>query len=402
MKKILMISCRLPWPEYKGGYNRRVLNFAKILSKKYYLDLVTTIGFKEKIDLVELKKANIFKNISCFYNSRINEYKNSFLALFSEVPLQTKYYFSKKMKDWILKNYKNYDLLYFNLIRTVPYVKDLPKLPKVIDLIDAISFHYEIAKDWTRNIFWKKVYKIEVDRLKNYERKIIEEKFFNKYFISSNNDKKIIEKSLKQEIKDLIVIPSGVNENLFKNNKYTKKEEAIAFLGKMDYQPNIDAVCWFGKNVFPFLKEKYPNLKFYIIGINPSFRVKRLKKIKGIKVTGYIKEIYNFLRKMKLMVVPLRFGAGIQNKILEAIAVGLPVVSSEIGVRGIDGLDRKYIEVIKENDPLVWRKKMLEILSKNNLEKILKRGKDAQKFIKENYSWGKIERKLLTEIEKVI
>jgi len=405
MKKILMISCRLPSPEYKGGYNRRVLNFAKILSKKYYLDLVTTIdSFEEKEMINELKNANIFKNIFYFYNPKVNEYKNSFLALFSRFPLQTKYYFSKKMRNWILKNYQKYNLLYFNLIRTGLYSKNLLKVPKIIDLIDSISSHYKTAKEQTRNIFWKKIYQIEINRLEAYERKIIEGKFFDKYFISSNNDKRTIEKLLKREVKELIVIPNGVNEGLFKkHNGKIRKEEAIAFFGKMDYQPNIDAVCWFGKEVFPFLKEKYPNLKFYIIGINPSFRVKRLKKIKGIKITGYIKDIHNFLRKMKLIVVPLRFGAGLQNKVLEAMALGLPVVSSEIGARGIDGLiNGKHIEVIKENNPLMWQKKILEMLSKNNLEKNLKMEKEAQVFIKENYSWEKIERKLLTEVEKII
>lgn len=405
MKKILMISCRLPWPEYKGGYNKRVLNFAKILSRKYYLDFVTTIDcLEERKKIDEAKRANIFKNIFYFYIPKVKEYKNSLLALFSKYPLQTKYYFSKRMKKWILKNYQNYNLLYFNLIRTAPYAENLFEVPKVIDLIDAISFHYSVARNYSRNIFWKKIYRIEVSRLRNYEKRIVKENFFDKYFISSNFDKKIIENSLKRKIKNIIVIPHGVNQKLFEEKrKRIKKEEAIAFFGKMDYQPNIDAVCWFAKEVFPFLRKKYPSLKFYIIGVNPSLMVRRLKRIKGIKVTGYIKDIYQFLKRMKLIVVPLRFGAGLQNKTLEAMALGLPVVSSELGVRGIDGLiNGEHIEIIKENNPLIWEEKIFKILSEDNRKKILKLGKNAQKFIKENYSWAKIEEKILTEIEKII
>ena len=407
MKKILMISFRFPWPEWRGGFNLRVLRFAKILARNYSLDLLTLIRTKEeKRNVKNLEKEKIFNNVFYFSHSGIKEYENAFFGLFSDLPLQINYYFSKSAVDWLEENYKKYDLLYFNTIRTVQRGKKLKNIPKVIDLIDAVSLNYLEARKWN-TFFWRLIYKIEIPRLIRYEREILKSNLFDKIFISSEFDKKYLIQNSKIQIPSskLVVIPNGVREELLRKNREqeaeNKKEENwISFFGKMDTQPNQDAVCFFAKKIFPKVLKIIPNCYFYIIGINPSARVRSLEKIKNVKVTGYVKNPYEILQKSKVIVAPLRFGAGIQNKVLEAMALKKAVVSSPIAVRGILGIENgKHLEVVDITNPGLWAEKVIELLQDFNKRNEI--GSQARKFIEENYRWEKIEEKLLSSLKEV-
>jgi glycosyltransferase involved in cell wall biosynthesis len=415
-KKLLMISYRFPWPEEKGGYNLRILNLAKILKKEYSLSLLTLVeNKKEEKEIENLKKEKIFEDIIYFYQSKIQEYKNALAGIFSKLPLQVKYYFSKKMEKWLQKNYQNYDLLYFNTLRTAIYLhyplSTIHYPPMVIDLIDSISLNYSEAKKWNKNLFWQLIYKIEIPRLKNFERKLIKSNHFKKIFISSEFDKKHLIKmpNAKCQMPNVVVIPNGVKEELFHlppSTFYSPEKNWLSFFGKMDTQPNQDAAIFFAKEVMPLINTdkrliSADKLKFYIIGTNPTKRIKNLENLKDVKVTGYLKNPYEILEKSKVIVSPLRFGAGIQNKVLEAMALGKVVITSEVGARGIsEAQPGKHFEVINSFTPRLWQEKIVEFLL--HPEKREKMGREARKLIEENYRWSKIEERLLTEIRKII
>lgn len=398
-----MISSRFPWPKYKGGYNLRILEFSRILKKNYCLDLLTLIrDRKEENEIEELKKENIFKNIFFFKHSRFKEYINTFIGIFSNLPLQVNYYYSKPAVKWLKENFKKYDLLYLNTVRTVKWVNHF-KIKKVIDLIDAVSLNYLEGR--RRGFgFWKIITKIEIPRLINFERNLFLQNLFEKYFITTSFDKEYLEKITKKELKNLTVIPIGAKEEIFskaKELKDIKEENIITFFGKMDTQPNQDAVLFFSRKIFPFLKKDIPDLKFYIIGIEPSKIIKDLEKIKGIKVTGYLKDPYSLLLKTKIIVAPMRFGAGIQNKILDGMSLGKTVIASKICARGIKEAESgKQLEIIDSFNPSVWIEKIKEII--NDSQKRKQIGKEAKELIEKNYRWKIIEEKLLTEIKKIV
>lgn len=398
-----MISSRFPWPMYKGGYNLRILEFSRILKKNYYLDLLTLIrDRKEESEIEELKKENIFKNIFFFKHSRLKEYINTFIGIFSNLPLQVSYYYSKSAVKWLKENFKKYDLLYLNTVRTVKWVNHL-KIKKVIDLIDAVSLNYLEGR--RRGFgFWKIITKIEIPRLINFERKLFLQNLFEKYFITTSFDKEYLEKITEKRFKNLIVIPTGVKEEILsmvKESEDIKEENIIAFLGKMNTQPNQDAVLFFSKKIFPFLKKDIPDLKFYIIGIEPSKRIKDLEKIKGIKVTGYLKDLYPLLLKTKIIVAPMRFGAGIQNKILDGMSLGKTVIASKICARGIqEAKSGEQLEIIDSFNSSAWIEKIKETI--NDSQKRKQMGEKAKELVEKNYRWKIIEEKLLTEIKKIV
>lgn len=413
-KKILMISYRFPWPENKGGYNLRVLNFAKILKEEYDVSLLTLIENKKEEENIEcLKKENIFEEIIYFYHPQFQEYKNALQGVFSKLPLQVAYYFSKEIKDYLFKNYHHYDLLYFNTLRTAIYLYQLQGVannipPSVIDLIDSIALNYSDAQKWNKNLLWRLIYQIEIPRLKRFEKKIINDNNFKKVFISSEFDKKYLVQGLKkvedEELK-VVTMPNGVKEELFSfsSSPYAQEENWISFLGKMDTQPNQDAVVFFAKEVFPkiYSDPRFSDLCLYIVGISPTRKIKKLEKMKNVRVTGYLKDPYEILSKSKIVVAPLRFGAGIQNKVLEAMAMEKTVVTSSIGARGINkGVPGKHFEVIESFDPEMWKKKIIALLLNPQKREMI--GKEARRLlINENYRWEKVGEKILKEIRDV-
>lgn len=155
----------------------------------------------------------------------------------------------------------------------------------------------------------------------------------------------------------------------------------ILFVGKMSYEPNIIAVTFFSNEVFPDLKKTFPNLDFLIVGANPSKRVKSLETIEGIHVTGYVENLEPFFQKATIVVAPMLTGAGIQNKIIQAMSYGCCVVTTPIGAEGLE-ITNNAIKIIKDEHSWV------EILTKllNNKDEREKMGHEAYKYVCENLS----------------
>lgn len=370
---------------------------ANILAKSSEVDLVTLAEKGQATPESHASLNKTFHQISVFTHSKIKGYANAARGVFTNRPLQTSYYWSEKMNNWIKEKQNNYDLIYFNTIRAEAYGKNL-ETPKVLDMIDAISLNYFSSQKYLNafaKIFWvteaKKVLKTELDILKDNR--------FQKIFIASPYDKKYLEEKSGQAQKNLIALPNGVKPELL-SVKPEKEKNWIAFIGKMNYLPNEDAVIYFSKNIFPKLKKESPELKFYIIGTNPSKKVKELEKENGIIVTGFIENPYAILSASKLIVSPLRFGAGIQNKILEAMAMGKTVVTSEIGARGIyEAQNNKNLIILDFEKAEEAAKKIIDII--NNKPRREEIGRMAQKLISDDYTWKAIGEKLFSNIKNL-
>jgi len=399
MKKILFLTYRIPDISLKDGYSIRVLGLARILKREYQVDLVSLFR-KELAEEYKESLKEIFNNLFLFPKNIFSEKIGAIKGILKSSPIQENIYFSLEMCNWINKNYRNYNLIFCETLRTVKCIENL-KIPKVIDLIESLSLKYKRALQFV-NPSWKLIYQIEIPRVEEKEREVL--KKLDKVFISSPFDKKyLIENSkLKTQESRITVIPNGIKEELIQHptsNIQYPEENFISFFGKMDYQPNEDAVLWFLKEVFSRIQNKTPRLKFYIIGTNPTEKIKRLED-NNIKVTGYLKNPYEILQKSKLIVVPLRFGAGIQNKVLESMALGKAIITSPIGAQGIpEANPGEHFEVIETNKPEIWVKKIQELSYDSQKRSNL--GRKAKLLIEENYRWEKIGDKLLEIINEL-
>jgi glycosyltransferase involved in cell wall biosynthesis len=243
--------------------------------------------------------------------------------------------------------------------------------------------------------FWKAFYYVEDKRLLPYELEAL--RIFNKCFISSPVDKQYL-LSHASVFASLSVIPNGVNSRAMEWLRDSEEENWVSFLGKMDYYPNEDAVIYFAREVFPLLKENFPALKFIIIGAYPTKKVLTLEKIPGIEVTGFVEDPYDYLARSKVVVAPMRFAAGIQNKILEAMALRKAVVTTSVSAEGIQGEDGRHFLIA--DTPQEMAEKILELLRNREERRVL--GENARSFIQARYTWDVVGKRLLDEMGELI
>jgi glycosyltransferase involved in cell wall biosynthesis len=383
-KKVLLITSRIPYPPI-GGDKLKNFNLLKILSKHYDVYLVIVTDEELNLKSEEVLK-NFTVNLKIFTKSKYKFYFNACRSLFNQLPLQVNYYYFNDVKNYIDNISSKVDFAISTLIRTSEYLKDFNK-PKYLDIVDSIGLNYKRSINNVRSIFWKLIYKIEMERVLKYEEKSIS-KFNNTFFVNK------FEADYWAKYGKTTWIPNGVNEELFNYNKKNKKyNNYIAFFGKMDYQPNIDAVLWFVENVFKYLNK---DIKFVIVGTNPTTKIRKLsKKYKNIEVTGFVKDPYEILNSSLLVVSPMQTGGGIQNKILESMALGIINIVSSLAAKPIIGAkDKEHLLIC--DDPLKMAELINDIYLNVNKYSFIK--ENARKLIKEKYTWKNYENELLKMI----
>jgi len=393
MKKILMISYRFPYPLIDGS-RIRIYNIGKILAERYQVDLLAiNEGKIAAEDIREMEK--IFNKVIPYSFNPTWFKLNTLKGLFSKNSLQIYYHYFKKVQEWINQHYTEYDLIFCVHIRMTKYLRKITNIPKVIDFIDATSINYQEAQRNSGGL-WRFIYPVENKRTLSYELKMLKE--FDKVFITSPFDKQYLVDNSQNVIDNLIIIPNGVKEELLIRKNNFKEEKWIVFLGKMNYSPNVDAVIYFAKRIFPLIIKIEDDLKFIIVGSNPTKEILKLGRRKNIKVTGFVEDPYEYLEKAKIVVAPLRFGAGTQYKILEAMALGKVVVTTSKGARGISGEDGKHFIIVDNEKEM--SKKILDLIDdKLKRDRI---GNNAKKLINSKYRWDIIGEKLYKEVDKVL
>lgn len=341
MKKKMLFICPRPIFPVLWGERIRYYNNLSILAKKYRVDLLI-IYSNENERLSSATNANLFGNQFFFKQSKLRSVFQALIALFRKEPLQIAYFYNPCAAAWIQKNYYNYDAIFCNNIRSAKYAIKLDCY-KVLDYVDAISMNYQRAQDIAKGL--KKIlYKIEYKRLLIYERTLMDI-FSTKMIISEKDRCHILKGYMGQN--DILVIPNYV-DNLQKDDENNIVKYRIGFVGKMNYEPNITAVEYFAKDVFPSIKKKFPTSTFYIIGGHPNERVFSLKKVcQGIYVTGFVDDVYSEMAKCDIIVAPMLTGAGLQNKIIQAMMFGKCVITTSIGKAGLPELAGDELCVVK-------------------------------------------------------
>jgi len=392
--KVLFVTSRLPYPPV-GGDRIRSYWLLKLLSKYYKVHLVSIAEIKDKIYESEFHKFSKDLGIEykLFYKSKLNFYYNTIKSVFNNLPLQVNYYYFSDVQQYINDIYVNYDLIFSVLVRTAKYVLHLNK-PKILDMTDLISLNYKRSIKKTYSSFWKLLYFFEIPRLVSFEKKCLT--LFNNVILVNKEEIDYLEKKLGI-VNNLVYIPNGVNPNLFNYNcKNSQYSSYVSFLGKLDYQPNNDSVLWFIKNVLPYLDKR---IKFAIIGPNPSKKLQKIaRKNKRIELLGFLKDPYCILKSSIASVVPLQTGGGIQNKVLESMALGCITIVSSLAAKPIGATHMK--EYIIEDNP----QKMAEIINDiyKNPDKYMHIKHRAREFIKRNFSWAIVEKELISLVEKIV
>ncbi len=389
MKKMLLIFSRPPYPLI-GGDKIRMYQHLKNLSQNYNVDVLfindnktdSTINFAIK------KYAN---NVYNFDFKKWQFQLNTILGfILNKNPLQVNYYKFKKVQHWIDSNIHKYDTVFCSTIRTSEYVykKDIYK---IIDFVDAISMNYQKAYKESKFGLWKLMYKIDKKKLLKYEQKILP--YFDRKLIISEIDQNFIIQKSTNPIPNFKVLFNSVE--ITSKVEIPSEENYIIFVGKMDYEPNVNAVKYFCAKVFPSLQQLDTSLKFYIAGVKPTSAVKKLAATnKNVIVTGYVKDLNRLILRSKIVVAPMVSGAGIQNKILLAMSLKKCVVTTPIGAEGLNTSNKQLI--ISKNATVMIRD-LITLLSKNEYRMQVAEG--GFNYVKDNFSEKAIRDELLSFVK---
>jgi polysaccharide biosynthesis protein PslH len=277
-------------------------------------------------------------------------------------------------------------VIFVNSGNMAPYVLDLPKCEtRICDLADVDSEKWRAYAEKATGPM-RFVYRRELQRVAALEQRIARD--FDVSSFVSDAEASLFARLVPDRAAHVRGVSNGVDHCYFDpalmyTPVFDTKLPTYVFTGTMDYPPNVDAVVWFAAEILPLIRRRVPAAQFYIVGSNPSAAVRRLAQIGGIFVTGRVPDVRPYVAYATAGVAPLRIARGIQNKVLEAMSMGKPVVLTSGALEGIDadpGVDVVLADAVEDFASACWR-----LALSNDGEAI---GAAARKRIVRDYDWS--------------
>lgn len=383
--KLLFLANRVPYPPYRGD-KLKIFNLARRLKDRHELHLLTFAQTEEDLGYkAELEK--IFRVVHFIYLPKWKSAMNCLQGAWNSKPLQVLYFQSSDMQQQLDKMLAehHYDAVHVQHLRMSPYLAKRKDVRRILDLPDAFSLYWERRKHIKRGMITTIFENVEQRRVLHYE-KVLKE--YDLSLVCSSEDLEYLKKTHKTD--NLRLLPNGVDLETFaaRDHDYGHNE-TILFTGNMDYAPNVDAVIYFTANILPHIRAKMPNVKFVIAGQRPVPKVTALAN-DHVVVTGFIQDLAAMYNSASVVVAPLRFGAGTQNKVLEAMAMGVPVVCSHIGFAGLNIISGEG--AIMETRPEAFAHSVIELLSSADHRRSV--GLAGMHVIRSRFDWNIIAKQL--------
>lgn len=374
-KNCLMILPRPIFP-LVSGYSNKNYNLIQCLSLEYNLSLI--ILSTQKLCEEEIA---YYKEYTCRVTEivahKYENYMTAFWYLLSTRPIQVGYYYKKAVAKYVRMISQDSDIVIASLVRTVKYLEEVPNsCIKIFDMVDSIGLNYIHSLHQTTSVFWKLLYKIEGKRLINYEKEQVA-KADCSFFV---NEK---EENFYSKYGSTAWLPHGVKEELFSYNKNDSRyEKSVAFIGKMDYQPNIDAVKWYIEKVHVVIGKKIPLI---IVGAYPTKDILEIaKKAKNVTVTGYCEDPYLYLKSCLAVIAPMQTGGGIQNKVLEGMALGKINVITSLAAAPIENGKGSKLFLVADTAEQ-YSKILIDVLENSGMYEDI--GIRAKNFVMKKFTW---------------
>lgn len=389
--KILVLTSRYPYPVI-GGDRLRIFAICQELSKYHDLTLLT---FCDNRCELEYKNPDdgVFKEIIKIRRSKIESVINVLISIFTKTPLQVAYYRSRRYKNKLNSIFEKFDISISHLIRTGQYVSELNS-KKVLEMTDAISLNYErfnkVNHDFNTKIL---MFKIDRLKIKIYEKRMVDK--FNVVSLISSVDKNYVEEGAKK--KNIIVCTNGVNLDLFPFSDRINSDPEIVFIGNLNSVQNMDACLYFCREILPIIRRKI-DVTFKIIGRMSDSESKQLRAFPGVSVCANVSNVADAAAHGRIAVAPVRVGAGVQNKVLEYMALGLPVVASSVALEGLSA--RPNTDLLVADRPEQFAESVLSLW--NNLSLRTHIARSAAEYVQLNHSWTACLAPLVKEIDRLL
>ena len=376
--KILFLCHRIPYPPNRGG-KIRPFNMIRHLSRKHEV-VVASLAHTE----AELKEGLALRD-HCYellaeVVTNSNRWTRAGRALATNQPSSVAYFWSPRLRRRIEDAAARYrfDAVMVHCAFAAQYVLGIPAHFRLLDFGDLDSGKWLDYRQF-RGFPLCYGYGLEARKLRRYEKQLT--KSFDYSTLTTQGE---LEEFKKLDVAiPTTVIPNGVDSSYFQPDPKPRNSRTIAFVGRMDYFPNIDGATYFAKDIFPLVRQRAPGAELWLVGSNPSRMVRDLGAIPGVKVTGHVADVRPYLFQASLTVAPLRLARGTQNKILESMATGTPVVATAMAAKGVAAIPGKHLLVA--DDPAHFAAEVSRILENETLATSL--SECARRQVEHAHSW---------------
>lgn len=376
--KILHVFPQIPTPPTSGGA-LRVFHILKHLSLNHD---VTVVGFNQNGD-TELFEESFpeLKGRIHFVHREPKKFRrlHQVATLFTNHSYWYNWAKSQEMEDTLqrLLEANDYDIFQVEFSSMGHYNLETD----AVRVLDAHNVEYDNFRRMSK-LEWsglrKKFYQREYE--KSFHEEIQAFRKHDALFVTSERDGKLIAKDVPETPQ--FVIPNGVDTNYFKSKNVPEEEFSIVFTGAMKYVPNYDGMIYFLDEIFPIIKKRIPQAKVYIVGSNPPPILKAYQS-DSVTITGFVDDVRPYIDKASVFVVPLNMGSGTRLKVLEALSMQKPVVSTSIGCEGIDVVDGEHLLI--RDDPSLFAESVIELFTnQNKRQKLISNG---YQLMMNKYDW---------------
>ena len=392
---LLYLTHRIPYPPNKGD-KIRSYHMLQFLARHYRVYLGAFVDTPEDWQYAQ-EVAGLCEGGSFLRPLRPQRARLKSLVRLFNPPLTLPYYRDAKLQKWtqtMVEGHKITRALAFSSAMA-QYLLPYGKIKRVMDFVDVDSdkwAQYAISQSWPMS--W--VYRREGKSLLAYEKKIAAS--FDTSFFVSKMERDLFAALAPAAANKLSYFNNGVDSDYFSPqqdfaNPFPAEMESIVFTGAMDYWANVDAVIWFAEDILPTIKGARPNATFYIVGAKPTAAVVKLAKLAGVKVVGQVPDTRPYLAHATACVAPLRIARGVQNKVLEAMAMQKVVVTTPQAAEGIEA--KAGLELVVAADAASFAQRVIAQIG----QPAAHMGHAARQRVLSNYNWDKNLQVLLNALE---
>ena len=373
----------------------RSYNLIKYLSRLGHLVTVLSLQptGQEERDADELRRC--CHRVETVKLTKQQSLLNCFKALPTMTPLQAAYCHSPAMQSLIRQvlEEEQFDIVHVEHLRGAHFGTAVAGVPKVYDSVDCISLLFEKVLHAAPSLASRLIAWLDLGRTRRYEGRLISQ--YDKVLVTSPQDKEALLKlgghsHMQDREEKIAVLPNGVDLKYFAFANGNRAPETLVFSGKMSYHANVAAVSYLAQEVMPLIWARRPGVKLEIVGNNPPQAMCALAKDGRVRVTGFVPDLRPYLARATVSVSPMLYSVGIQNKVLEAMAMGTPVVASRQACSALTVQDGTHLLVA--DDPATFAERVLRLLDDVAIRREI--AMNGRNYVEERHDWRTIAHNL--------
>lgn len=381
--RVLFVTARLPFPPRKGDatlafHRARHLDVESI-------DLLTLVARHEKQHVDSA--ARYFRSVFPIQYTLFGAYLGAALrGLFSRRPFQVLLFDNRRLRRFLAEHWNDYDIIDFYTIRTTSMIPPGPGIDVnrvVVDFIDSLQLNLKRRLSRERNPLTRLLLRVEERRVAAYERELLGT--YKRFVLVSKDEVSSYAKGT------VYALPLGVYAHSAVGDTPPNGPPIVTFHGNMGYSPNVEAVVWFVHHCWEAVRARIPDAEFWVFGTNPSRKVLSCGRFPGVRIAGKFDDLAVVLSKSTVAVAPMQTGTGMQNKVLESLALGIPTVATSLGRGSIEVESGRHIVVADSEEQFASAVSSLIL----NAEKRKKIGEAGRSLVLEKYTWERHCERLL-------